>query len=49
MATQEEKISAIQHILKAEYNSTRWKTFLSELFTTSNFFSNQELHFESFL
>ncbi|MDO9366129.1 MAG: N-6 DNA methylase [Methylotenera sp.] len=40
MATQEEKISAIQHILKAEYNSTRWKTFLSELFTSSNFFSN---------
>ncbi len=40
MATQEEKITAIQHILKAEYNSTRWKTFLSELFTTSNFFSN---------
>ena len=40
MATQEEKISAIQHILKAEYNSTRWKTFLSELFTSSNFFSS---------
>lgn len=40
MAIQEEKISAIQHILKAEYNSTRWKTFLSELFTSSNFFSS---------
>ena len=40
MATQEEKISAIQHILKAEYNSTRWKTFLSELFTSSNFFTS---------
>ena len=40
MATQEEKISAIQHILKAEYNSTRWKTFLSRLFTSSTFFSN---------
>lgn len=40
MATQEEKITAIQHILKAEYNSTRWKTFLSELFTSSNFFSS---------
>lgn len=40
MATQEEKISVIQHILKAEYNSTRWKTFLSELYTSSNFFSS---------
>lgn len=40
MATQEEKISSIQHVLKSEYNSTRWKAFLSELFTSSNFYSN---------
>lgn len=40
MATQEEKIAAIQHILKSEYNSSRWKGFLSELFTSSNFYSN---------
>lgn len=40
MATQQEKISAIQDILNSQYSSTRWKTFLSELFTSSNFFSN---------
>lgn len=31
---------AIQIILQAEYNSTRWKAFLSELFTSSSFYSN---------
>lgn len=36
MASQE----AIQNILKAEYSSTRWKAFLSELFTSSNMFSS---------
>lgn len=40
MATQEEKILVIQRILKAEYNSFRWKEFLSELFASSNFYSN---------
>ncbi len=40
MANQVEKIAAIQHILKSEYNSSRWKAFLSELFTSSNFYSS---------
>jgi hypothetical protein len=36
MASQE----AIQNILKAEYSSTRWKAFLSELFANRNMFSS---------
>jgi adenine-specific DNA-methyltransferase len=36
MASQE----AIQKLLQAEYNSTRWKGFLSELFTSSTMYSN---------
>ncbi|HOY86907.1 MAG TPA: N-6 DNA methylase [Methylotenera sp.] len=31
---------AIQKILQAEYSSTRWKAFLSDLFTSSSFYSN---------
>ncbi|HYN53704.1 MAG TPA: TaqI-like C-terminal specificity domain-containing protein [Methylotenera sp.] len=40
---QAEKIAAAQIILKSEYNNTRWKAFLSELFKSSNFFSNPTL------
>ena len=40
MATQQEKITIIQDILNSQYSNTRWKAFLSELFTSSNFFSN---------
>lgn len=31
---------AIQKILQAEYSSTRWKAFLSDLFISSSFYSN---------
>lgn len=31
---------AIQKILQAEYSSKRWKAFLSDLFTSSSFYSN---------